>query len=233
MFDLAKQLISKLLSSRKRCSFCQQFASLILVLFILFALYLVTQSLPDWISRSEEKKNQKLFTVEYAQSRLEKSRLEKSGQDIENYFIDAKIKMDFTPVATEALENGVPLTIAIELQVIEKNPFLGSNILDTTIKESLLYFEIRYHALTDIYSIKNNKSEQSYQFNTRKEALDLLGNINHAHLISSDKLDQSKHHQVNLRVLLDIWKLPDVMRPEASLSNDWHLRSQWFSWMLN
>jgi hypothetical protein len=238
MFDLSKLLIIKLFSSRKRCAFCQQFASLVLVLFILFVLYLATQALPDWINSSDEKKNQKLFIVEYAQSSIETSSLETSSLEVsnpetENYFIDAKIKMDFTPVAIEALENGVPLTIAIELQVVEKNPFLGSHIFDSTIKESILYFEIRYHALTEIYSIKNNKSEQGYQFNTRKEALDLLGNINHAHLISSNKLDKNKHHQVSLRVFLDIWKLPDVMRPGASLSNDWHLRSQWFSWMLN
>ena len=200
----------------KKCRLCQQVGTLIIVLFILLALYLSTQLLPGWIEGSNKNKNS--FSIQQATSVLE---------DYE-FYVNATLEMDFTPAVIEALANGVPLNIIIELKVNQKNQWF-----DKLIKESMLKFELRYHALTDIYSIKNKASEKEYHFNSREEAMELLGNISHAHLISLQKLDQSKHHQVSLRVFLDIWQLPDVLRPVASLSKDWQLRSNWFNWMLN
>ena len=200
----------------KKCRFCQQVGGLIIMMVILFAIYLSTQLLPDWIQNSNN--NKKYFNIQQANSVLE---------DYE-FYVNAKLEMDFTPAVIKALENGVALTLAIELKVKQKNKWV-----DKLIKESILKFELRYHALTDIYSIKNIASKQEYHFNSREEAMDLLGTISHAHLISLQRLDQSKHHQASLRVFLDIWQLPDVLRPVASLSDDWKLRSPWFNWMLN
>ncbi|MFK5984861.1 MAG: DUF4390 domain-containing protein [Pseudomonadota bacterium] len=200
----------------KKCRFCQQVRSLILIAFVLVAIYFSTQLLPDWLNKSTQSEN--LFVVEQASSSLNNY----------EYYVDATLKMDFTPAVVEAMVSGVPLVIVIELTVSEQNKWL-----DKLVKKSLLQFELRYHALTDIYSIKNIESKQEYHFTSREEALDLLGNISHAHLISRQMLDKDKHHQVSLRVFLDIWQLPDVLRPLASLSNDWQLRSSWFRWMLN
>ncbi len=200
----------------KKCRFCQQLASLLLVVLVLIGIYFSTQLLPTWLEKSVSTEN--LFIVEDASSTL---------KDYE-YYVSAKLKMDFTPAVVEALASGVPLIIAIELTVEQQNKWF-----DKVIKQSLLYFELRYHALTDIYMIKNIASKQEYQFSSRREAMDLLGTISNAHLISKQKLDSTKHHRVSLRVFLDIWQLPDVLRPVASLSNEWQLRSQWFYWMLN
>jgi hypothetical protein len=200
----------------KKCRFCQMIGSFIIMLFILMAIYLSAQLLPNWIENSN--KNKKYFNIQQADSVLE---------DYE-FYVNAKLDMNFTPTVIEALANGVILTIAIELNVKQKNEWF-----DKLVKESVLKFELRYHALTDIYSIKSVASKQEYHFNTRKEAMALLGNISHAHLISLQRLEQSKHHQVSLRVFLDIWQLPEVLRPVASLSDDWQLRSPWYNWMLN
>ncbi len=198
----------------KKCPLCQQAG--ILILLILLSLYLSTQLLPRWIEGSNQSENS--FIIQQANSILEEN----------EFYVSASLKMDFTPAVIEALTNGVPLTIIIELKVNQKNRWF-----DKLIKESMLQFELRYHALTDIYSINNNASKKEYHFNSREEAMELLGNISHAHLISLKNLDSSKHHQVSLRVFLDIWQLPDVLRPTASLSRDWQLRSTWFKWMLN
>jgi len=200
----------------KKCRICQQVGSLVLMLFILMALYFSTQLLPNWIENPKQNKN--YFSIKQANSVLENHA----------FYVNAKLDMDFTPAVIDALTNGVALNLVIELMVKEKNKWF-----DKLVKESILTFELRYHALTDIYSIKNLASKKEYQFNTREEAMELLGNISHAHLISQKKLDQSKHHQVSLRVFLDIWQLPDVLRPVASLSDEWKLRSEWFNWMLN
>lgn len=145
-----------------------------------------------------------------------------------DYYIDASLKMDFSPAVIEALENGVSLTLKIELRLEEINSWF-----DTILKRSSLQFELRYHALTEIYSIKNLLTEQEYSFNSRKKAMELLGTITHAHLIEKQKLDSSKEHTLYLRVLLDIWKLPDVLLPVASLSDEWNLTSQWYTWSLD
>ncbi|MBF0264809.1 MAG: DUF4390 domain-containing protein [Gammaproteobacteria bacterium] len=208
-------LISKKLKS---CQFCIRVRTVLIYLFIVLCLVLVLYFLPKWIQSSQYDTKEKFFKIEYASSQLEKN----------NYYVNAKLNMEFPEVVQEALTNGVPLIIVIELLVIEKNQWWND-----IIKNSLQQFELRYHALTNIYEIKNLSSEHTFTFNTQQSALELLGNIHQAHLISHNKLKTDKHHEIKLRVYMDIWQLPEVLRPVASLSPEWQLDSQWYQWQLN
>ncbi len=198
-----------------RCRKCRQIRLLLLVLILAVILYMILVLLPQWMQGGN--KDGQYFKVVAAKSYLKDY----------NYYIDATLQMKFSPAVVEALENGVPLTLRIELQLVELNYWF-----DKIIKESSLQFELRYHALTDIYSIRDLQSGQAYSFNSRYKAMEQLGDIRGALLIARQKLNIHKRHRLSLRVLLDIWQLPDVLRPVASLSQEWQLQSPWYVWEL-
>ena len=202
----------------KSCQLCRKLRLIFIYLFILTCLILVLYFLPKWFQNSQEGEFKELFSIEKASSELIK----------ESYYVNAKLNMEFPDAVQDALTNGVPLIIVIELKVIEKNQWW-----DDIIKESIQQFELRYHALTNIYEIKNISSKHIYTFNTQQAALELLGNIYQAHLIHNKKLTANKHHEIKLRVYMDIWQLPEVLRPIASLSKQWQLDSGWYQWQLN
>jgi len=202
--------------TRKSCQICQQMRMLLLVAVIATAAFVSAFYLPKWIAgKNDYHKN---FAVKSASTQL-------VG---DSYLINAKLNMDFSPAVIEALQNGVTIPIVIEVEVVEQNLWLNS-----IVKEALKHFELRFHALTNLYKIKSIESKTEYSFASREEAMELLGNIHNANLINVSQLNKDKHHVVKLRVFLDIWQLPEVLRPVASLSSDWHLKSPWHSWYLN
>lgn len=147
----------------------------------------------------------------------------------ESISIDADLKMNFPDVVVEALENGIPLTIAVDIQVLRERPWWRNLI----IKESRQRFELRYHPLTNVHEIKNIATSERYTFNSRHDAMAVLGTIRGAHLIDRKQLSRQRQYSVQMRILLDINRLPLALRQVASLSSDWRLESPWFFWKIS
>lgn len=195
---------------RKRCPECQLFAALLLILLLslllsfLFNTYLL---------------NKKDFQVLSAYS----------FEQNDSIAIDADLKMSFPDDVVEALENGIPLTIAVDVQVLRERPW-WRNIM---IKESTQLFELRYHPLTNVHEVKNLATDDRYTFNSRQDAMAVLGTIRGAHLIEKKELSPAQQYFVQMRIFLDISHLPAALRQIASLSSSWRLESPWYRWKIS
>ena len=195
--------------SRKRCPQCQAvFAFLVIVISSLVVSFLLNV-FPSLLNKSD-------FQVVAASSFEQKKSI----------VIDADLKMNFPKDVVDALENGIPLTIAVEVQVLRVRPW-WRNII---IKESTQLFELRYHPLTKVHEVKNIATGERYAFNSRQDAMAVLGTIRGAHLIEKKELSKNKHYFIQMRILLDISRLPPALRQIASLSSSWRLESAWFLW---
>ena len=147
----------------------------------------------------------------------------------EHILIDADLSMNFSDEVIDALENGIPLTIAVEVQVFRERPWWRNVIL----KESLQLFELAYHPLTNVHVVKNLATDERYSFNSREEALSVLGTIRGAHLIKKARLNSNEHYYVQIHTLLDINHLPPALRQIAALSPAWRLESNWSRWPIS
>ena len=197
---------------RKRCPQCQIFAVFLLILLSSFAVSFLFNVFPSLVNKGD-------FQIISAGS------FERNN----SITIDADLKMDFTEDVVDALENGIPLTIAVEIQVLRKR-FWWHNII---IKESTQLFELRYHPLTNVHEVKNIATDERYTFKTRQDAMAVLGTIRGAHLIEKKELSKNKQYYIQMRILLDISHLPPALRQLASLSPAWRLESSWFLWEID
>ena len=197
---------------RKRCPKCQFFAALVVALLGSFLLLFLLNTLPRFTSKSD-------FLISSAIS------YEAKGQIL----VDADLTMNFSEDVVDALENGIPLTIAVEVQVFRERPW-WRNII---IKESVQLFELRYHPLTDVHEVKNIATEDRYSFSSREDAMATLGTIRGASLFEKKILNESNQYFVQMRTLLDISYLPTALRQIASLSSSWRLESPWYRWSIN
>lgn len=197
---------------RKHCPMCRFFAAVTLILLISLSLSFLFNILPSLMNKGE-------FQISSASSYESKSSIA----------IDADLKMSFPDDVVEALENGIPLTIAVDIQVLRERLW-WRNIV---IKESTQRFELRYHPLTNVHEVKNIATDERYTFNSRQDAMAVLGTIRGAHLIEKKELSKNKQYYVQMRILLDISRLPPALRQIASLSSSWRLESPWFRWEIN
>jgi len=143
------------------------------------------------------------------------------------YLLNAKITYPLTPRVKEALDNGVPIVFfqAFELQEVSA---VWGDVWQwtTTVWQTEIRYELRYHALTRQYVLQSIDTGQQRNFPTLYSALEVLGNINDLSLppAYTSTIDDL---QLQLRSGLDLYALPTPMRPGALLSDKWDLTSPW------
>lgn len=144
------------------------------------------------------------------------------------YLVDATIRYEFSDAALEALENGVPLTVELHLEVRRE----GAWVWEPDVVDSRLRSQIRFNPLQGTYQVLQVDSGVHHTFASRDRAITALGEITDLALVSADALHPDQVYRVDMRVTLDIEALPLPLRPRAYLSPDWNLSSEWSRWRL-
>jgi len=145
-----------------------------------------------------------------------------------SFYLDANIEYWFSSQVLEALNNGVPLNIVVEIQIIEQRKFLWNRI----VVDLSQYYQIQYHALTRQYVLRDLNSGKNYNFLTLQLTLSSLGSISQLPLFVTTQIDTDLDFQIRIKPYLDIEALPSPLRPVAYLSPDWQLTGKWYSWPL-
>jgi hypothetical protein len=144
------------------------------------------------------------------------------------YRLNAQIEYRFSNAALEALQNGVPLTVYIEMEVRRRRSWLW----DETVYALAQRFQLEYHALSRQYLVNNLNSGERRGFPTQAAALRFMGQIHDFPLLDRSLLTGNERYEGALRVQFDIEALPAPLRLFAYLSEDWRLASEWYLWPL-
>lgn len=144
------------------------------------------------------------------------------------YRLDARLSFELPKKVLEALDNGVPLTFALDIEVRRPRRYLwDDNIASLEQRTTLQYF-----ALTDQYLLRNLNSGYVASYSTLATALRALGDIRGLPIIDAKLLRPDRHYMVSIRSYLDFESLPVPLRMRAYISRDWWLTSGWYSWDL-
>ncbi|MCP5149385.1 MAG: DUF4390 domain-containing protein [Ectothiorhodospiraceae bacterium] len=143
------------------------------------------------------------------------------------YRLDATIDFDFSDESLEALENGVPLTVVIDMEIMRERRFLDERVGAVSAR-----YRIRKHALSGQYVVTNEASGEAMTYQTFREMRASLGRVTDFPMIDAHAIAAEEHYLLRLRVRLDIEALPSPLRPLAYLSSLWRLSSGWSEWPL-
>jgi hypothetical protein len=144
------------------------------------------------------------------------------------YHLNAHVSYNFSKPALDALENGVPLTVELAMEVRRKRHWFWNQKV-YTIRQR---FRLEYHAISRQYLVNNLNSGERRSFPRMQTALDFIEKINDFPLIEQSLLSKNEMYQGALRIVLDTELLPAPLHLFTYLSNDWQLNSQWYIWPL-
>ena len=147
------------------------------------------------------------------------------------YLLDADISFVFSDEALEAIENGVPVTIILEMQVLRQRGFIWDKLWwDKVVAQVEGELRIETRPLSSTYLVRNVNSGETQVYRSFSELTAGLGEIRDFPLLDAHLLSDKGRHHLRLRALLDIESLPSPMRPLAYLNSLWRLRSDWYEW---
>ncbi len=139
------------------------------------------------------------------------------------YFLDAKIVFDFSSESVEAMDNGVTLTVLVDVEVFRQRALWDRKILS---RQSRIHVGV--HALSKKYLMKNLDSGETHTFRSVEEMAAALGNIRRLPLFTAAGLESEQTYTARVRARLDIEALPSPLRPLAYVSQAWRLASDWY-----
>ncbi len=142
--------------------------------------------------------------------------------------LQAELDYTLSAAATEALKNGIPLTISIQFQLRKTRPWLWRK----TVFNKTFLFQLRYHGLAKLYQVTDVMQDKQVNFATFQAAIDHLQSLKIFPLTLPDSFMRSAHYWGRLQTTLEIEPLPLPLRPTAYLTPQWHLKSEWFEWPL-
>ena len=140
-----------------------------------------------------------------------------------SYVLSADIVYQLSEKAMEALQNGVPLFWDIQVKIQQQRDVLWNK----TLVDKAIRYRLQYHALLNMYRVRNESNGEIYNFSTLSGAIGLMSAIRDFRLIEKAELDPEKQYLCVMRVNFDREALPLPLRPIAYIDPQWYLSSEW------
>lgn len=144
------------------------------------------------------------------------------------YYLNADVDLNLSDDAVNALENGLPLTVELQIEIIKHRSLLWN----TRIAALTERYQISFHALTRRFIITNLNSGDQQSFASYREAVTSLGQVSDLPVIDADLLQPDTRYNIRMRAVLDIKSFPGPLQLIASLFKGWDLTSDWYQWVL-
>lgn len=142
--------------------------------------------------------------------------------------LDARLQLVLSTEALEALNNGVALTIELQIQVIR----IRRLYLDAVEAELFVDFELEYRPLSQRYIVRNLNSGEQESFATLFSALNELGRITDLPIVDDALLEEDSNYRIRVRAMLQTQQYPAPLRLLFFWRSEWHLQSEWYEWIL-
>lgn len=144
------------------------------------------------------------------------------------YLVNADVEISLSPTALEALENGVALTVVIDLEILRVRELIWNEV----IAELEAKRRLSFHPLSNQYLVEDLNAGATRTFRSLREALEALGQVRDFPLIDAYFLERGESYVLQIGAYLDIESLPTPLRMLAYLNPDWHLSSEWYEFPL-
>ena len=144
------------------------------------------------------------------------------------WYLSARIDYRLNRDTLEALQNGIPLTFELQVELSERRRWLP----DEDVAALRQQFELSWQPLSRGYLVRNTNSGDQRAHSTLFAALNDLGRIAALPLIDADLIAEDESYEVSLRAVLDQQQLPGPLRMLAFWDEDFTLESEWHRWNL-
>ena len=142
----------------------------------------------------------------------------------EVYTVVAEFNLDLSEESREALDHGVYLTVAVEMEIRRER----SVIWDALMARSVRRFRLQHHALTQQYIVTDTSSGISSNFPSLATAIAAIASPSPMPVARRDSLPNDEFYHARVRARLDNDALPAPLRPIAIFKSGWRQKSPWY-----
>ena len=143
------------------------------------------------------------------------------------WHLNVIVETGLSKPALEALTEGIPLTMLLDVQISGERRFLP----DETVAELQQRWELAFDALSQRYVVTNVNSGAQSTYATQDEALETLSRVRNLPLIDANLLRAGRRYDVSVRASIDIGGLPAAVKLLV-FWRDWSRSTDWYTWTI-
>jgi hypothetical protein len=143
------------------------------------------------------------------------------------WHLNVIIETGLSKPALEALAEGIPLTLLLDVQISGERRFLP----DETVAEVQQRWELAFDALSQRYVVTNVNSGAQSTYATQDEALEALSRVRNLPLIDANLLQAGRRYDISIRASIDIGGLPAAVKLLV-FWRDWSRSTDWYTWTI-
>jgi len=143
------------------------------------------------------------------------------------YHLNASLEFDFSDEVLQAINNGVPLVLVLDIEFLKPRQYLWNEEVATLEQR----FQLDYHALSEQFVVRNLNSGAQFTFFSLTAALYRIGEIQQLPIIDEQLLyaGGGKNIYARIRTRIEYDTLPVPLRLNALISKSWWLSSDWLT----
>ena len=141
--------------------------------------------------------------------------------------LTAVLDLSLSTAAGEALAEGIPLTLVLDILVTRERRFLP----DEDVAELQQRWRLEYDALSERYVVVNANSGAQSTHPTLDEALADLSRVEALPLIDEDLLVAGVRHDVSLRASVEIGGISTAVKMLV-FWREWSRATEWYTWSI-
>jgi len=141
--------------------------------------------------------------------------------------LNANLDLGLSEAALEAVAEGIPLTLVLEIEVSRERRFLP----DAGVAELEQRWRLAFDALSERYVVTNLNSGAQSSYPSLEEAVGSLSRIRNLPMIDADLLEAGRRHEVSVRATVEIGGLPVAVKV-LIFWRDWSRSTEWYTWSI-
>jgi len=151
-----------------------------------------------------------------------------SDFDGQRYRLSANIDYHLSKTTLDALHNGVPVRLRVDVEVLRKRSYW----LDELIAELNFQYELSYKPLSQTYLVRNINSGAIENFVDYDQAVTFAGWMDNVPLLDNRLLSDDELYIGHLRAVIDRAHYPFALRMWSHVRASWRFESDWYQWLL-
>ncbi|HUO96706.1 MAG TPA: DUF4390 domain-containing protein [Steroidobacteraceae bacterium] len=142
------------------------------------------------------------------------------------YQLNATLDLGLSKNAVQAIREGVPVLVELDLSVVRKRRYLP----DVEIASLVQRWQIHYHALSERYLVNNLNSGQQTSYSSLGAALSALSDVRGLPVIDEALIERGQRYEASIRASAAIeGGLPSALK-FILFWIDWKRTTDWYTW---
>ena len=141
--------------------------------------------------------------------------------------LSAIVDLSLSDAALDALAEGIPLTLVLDIVVTRERRFLP----DEDVAELQQRWRLECDALSERYVVVNLNSRAQATYPSLAEALDDLSRIDALPLIDEDLLVAGSRHDISLQASVEIGGISTAVKILV-FWREWSRSTEWYTWSI-